>query len=155
MENYGPAKSRLPRLWDVAVLVNDLEKVKKRIKELGIGEFIQAEPPEGAEGLFYQGKPLDADLKVCLLRIGNMNLEFIQPDDGPNPWSEFLKTKGEGIHHIGFQVENVEKEVDRLTSLGAEVPFYGKIKGEMGAAYVDLKVANLIFELTSFCNIPD
>ena len=155
MEKQVSAKAGLPKLWDVAVVVEDLEKVKERIKELGIGEFIEAGPPEGAEGLFYQGKPFESALKVFLLRIGNMNLEFIQPDDGPNPWSEFLKEKGEGIHHIGFRVENVEKEVDRLTDLGAEVPFYGKASGEMAAAYVDLKVANLIFELTSFCDIPD
>ena len=155
MEKQVSAKAGLPKLWDVAVVVEDLEKVKKRIKDLGIGEFIEARPPEGAEGLFYQGKPFNSALKVCILRIGNVKLEFIQPDDSPNPWSEFLKEKGEGIHHIGFQVENVEKEVDRLTALGAEVPFYGKVSGEIGAAYVDLKVANLIFELTSFCDIPD
>ena len=155
MERHVSAKSTLPRLWDVAVLVKDLDKVKKHIKELGIGEFIEAGHPEGAEGLFYQGKPFETDLKVCILRIGNMNLEFIQPDDGPNPWSEYLKAKGEGIHHIGFQVENVEKEANRLIGLGAEVPFYGKVNGEMGAAYVDLKIANLIIELTSFCDIPE
>ena len=155
MEDHVSAKSSQPRLWDVAVLVKDLDKVKRRIKELGIGEFIQAGPPEGAEGLFFQGKPFETTLKVCILRIGNMNLEFIQPGNGPNPWSEFLKAKGEGIHHIGFQVENVEKEVNRLTALGAEVPFYGKVNGEMGAAYVDLKIANLIIELTSFCDIPE
>lgn len=155
MEKKVSVKSKQPRLWDVAVLVKDLEKVKKRILELGIGEIINAGPPEGAEGLYYRGKPFDKAMKVFILRIGNMNLEFIQPDDGPNPWSEFLKEKGEGIHHIGFHVENVEREVDRLTALGAEVPFYGKIKGEMGAAYVDLKVANLVLELTSFCDIPE
>ena len=155
MEDHVSAKSSQPRLWDVAVLVKDLDKVKRRIKELGIGEFIQAGPPEGAGGLFFQGKPFETILKVCILRVGNMNLEFIQPGNGPNPWAEFLKAKGEGIHHIGFQVENVENEVNRLTALGAEVPFYGKVNGEMGAAYVDLKIANLIIELTSFCDIPE
>jgi hypothetical protein len=49
----------------------------------------------------------------------------------------------------------VEKEVNRLTALGADVPFYGKINGKIGAAYVDLKIANLIIELTDFCDIPE
>ncbi len=155
MEEQTPAKKNLPRLWDVAVLVKDLDRAVERIKELGIGEFVHGGPPEGAEGLFYQGKPFDAEMKVAILRIGNMSLEFIQPGEGPNPWSDFLKAKGEGIHHIGFHVENVEEEARRLTGLGAEVPFYDNINGEMGAAYVDLKVANLIIELTSFCDIPE
>jgi len=155
MKKETAEKQIYPRLWDTAVLVKDLDKTIKRIKELGIGEIIEGGgPPEGAEGLFYKGKPLQGNMKACIVRIGNMSLEFIQPDDGPNPWSEFLKKKGEGIHHIGFQVKDVEKEINRLTGLGAEVPFYGKINGKIGAAYVDLKIANLVIELTSFCDIP-
>lgn len=142
-----------PKFWDVAVLVKNLEETKKRMKTLAIGQFIHSGPPEGAEGLFFRGKPLESTFKVFLMQIGDLHLEFNQPDDKPNPWSEFMNAKGEGIHHLGFQVEDVEKEVDRLTALGAEVPFVGKINGKIGAAYVDLKIANLILELTSFCSI--
>ena len=154
MEENMSAKQTLPRLWDAAVVVKDLEKTARRLETLGIGQFVHGQPPAGAEGLFFQGKPLESDFKALIIRIGNMSLEFIQPDNKPNPWTEFLKTRGEGIHHIGFQVKDVEKEVNRLTGLGAEVPFYGKINGKIGAAYVDLKLANLFLELTSFCDIP-
>ncbi len=155
MDTNQPAKSKQPKLWDVAVLVKDLDKTIERIKELGIGELVQGAPPEGAEGLFYLDKPFDDRMKVAILRYGNMSLEFIQPGEGPNPWSDFLKAKGEGIHHIGFQVEDVEAETDRLKALGAEVPFYGNISGKMGAAYVDLKIANLVLEFTNFCDVPE
>ncbi|MGD1117893.1 MAG: VOC family protein [Dehalococcoidales bacterium] len=153
MEKNLQAKQNLPRIWDAAVVVKDLEKARQRVQELGIGQFVQGHPPAGAEGLFYHGKPSVSNFKAFIVQIGNMQLEFIQPGDEPNPWTEFLNTRGEGIHHIGFQVKDVEKEANRLISLGAEVPFYGKIKGKMGAAYVDLKVANLVLELTSFCDI--
>ncbi len=154
MEKGPSAKQIYPRIWDAAVVVKDLEKTARRMEALGIGQVVQANPPAGAEGLFFRGKPLESNFKALIMRVGNLSLEFIQPDNKPNPWSEFLEARGEGIHHLGFQVKDVEKEVNRLTGLGAEVPFYGKINGKIGAAYIDLKVANLFFELTSFSDIP-
>jgi hypothetical protein len=154
MPQNSSAQLATARLWDAAVVVNDLDKTVKRLETLGIGQPVTYGPPEGAEGLFYQGKPLESNMKVHLTRIGNMQIEFNQPDDKPNPWKDFLKKHGEGFHHLGFQVADVEKEVNRLTALGAEVPFYGKVKGKTGAAYIDLKIANLFIELTSFCGIP-
>ncbi|UCD08573.1 MAG: VOC family protein [Dehalococcoidales bacterium] len=141
--------------WDVAVVVRDLESTIKRLEELDFGPFIHPDEPPGAEGLFYKGKPLESDFKALAVRIGNMQIEIIQPDDKPNPWKEFLDTRGEGIHHIGFQVDDVEGEVERLTGLGADVPLIGKQSGKTGAAYVDLKVANLVMELTSFNDIAE
>jgi catechol 2,3-dioxygenase-like lactoylglutathione lyase family enzyme len=146
----SPANMTFSKPWDMAVLVKDIDKSAKRLETLGMGTFIQGGPPAGAEGLFYRGQPLMSKSRTRIMRIGNMQLELIQPDDKPNPWVEFLNTKGEGIHHIGFQVNDVEAEVNRLKSLGAEVPFFGKISGKVGAAYVDLKISNLFFELTSF-----
>jgi hypothetical protein len=141
--------------WDVAVVVKDLEHTVKRLEELGIGPFFIPEAPEGAEGLLYRGKPLESDYRALVARLGNMQIEVIQPDEKPNPWKEFLDTRGEGIHHIGFQVNDVEGEVSRLTGSGAEVPFIGKINGKTGAAYVDLNVANIVLELTSFNDIAE
>ncbi len=141
--------------WDVAVVVRDLESAVKRLEELGIGPFFIPEAPEGAEGLFYQGKPLESDYKALCTRLGNMQIEIIQPDDKPNPWKEFLDTRGEGIHHIGFQVKDVEEQLNRLTDHGVEVPIIGRINGKTGAAYVDLNIANLVLEFTSFNDVAE
>jgi methylmalonyl-CoA/ethylmalonyl-CoA epimerase len=148
-----PVKLGFGRPWDMAVLVNDIDTTAKRLEGMGIGPFMNPGAPSGAEGLFFRGQPFDTNYRAVVGRLGDMQLEIIQPDDKPNPWIEFLNTKGEGIHHIGFQVEDVEKEVRQLTRRGVEVPFYGQINGKIGAAYVDLKVANILIELTSFSNI--
>jgi methylmalonyl-CoA/ethylmalonyl-CoA epimerase len=153
MEKKIDVKNTFPKLWDAAVLVRDLEKTRQRIESLGLGRFIHPGPPEGAEGLFYLGRPLQSQMKALLIQIGNLQMEFIQPDDKPNPWKDFLKSRGEGLHHLGVQVADVEKEVNRLTALGAEVTFTGNLKGKLGAAYMDLKTANLVIEFTSFCTL--
>ena len=68
-------------------------------------------------------------------------------------WRKFLDTRGESIHHIGFQVNDIEGELSRLTGHGVKVPIIGRINGKTGAAYVDLNVANLVLELTSFNDV--
>ncbi|MBN2240608.1 MAG: VOC family protein [Dehalococcoidales bacterium] len=154
MEQNTSSGLSFSRPWDMAVVVHDLKKTVKRLESFGMGPFILPDAPEGAEGLFYREHPLESNYKALVGRLGNMQIEIIQPDDKPNPWSEFLRTRGEGIHHIGFQVDNVEKEVNRLQSRGAEIPFVGKQNGKIGAAYIELKVANLVLELTSFSDLP-
>jgi methylmalonyl-CoA/ethylmalonyl-CoA epimerase len=153
MDNNTPGTPTFSNLWDMAVIVKDIDKTVKRLESMGIGPFIQPQPPRGGEGLFFQGQPLASNSKALIANLGNMQLELIQPDDKPNPWSAFLNTKGEGIQHLGFQVNDVQAEVNKLTSQGAEVPFTGKIDGKLGAAYVDLKTSNIVVELTSFSNV--
>jgi methylmalonyl-CoA/ethylmalonyl-CoA epimerase len=155
MVNESPEELNSYICWDMAVVVRDLASTVKRLEALGFGPFILPDAPPGAEGLFFQGQPLNSNYKALVGRIGNMQIEIIQPDDKPNPWKDFLDTRGEGIHHIGFQVKNIEKETGRLTTRGAEVPFYGKIYGKTGAAYIDLKTAGIVLELTSFNDIAD
>jgi methylmalonyl-CoA/ethylmalonyl-CoA epimerase len=149
----SPAHPVFSRPWDVAVLVEDLDKAAARLEALGVGAPVPAagsEAPEGAEGLFYLGKPFPAMSPARILRVGNVSMELIQPDARPNPWSAFLKTHGEGIHHVGFRVDDVDAELQKLTAEGARVPFYGRISGKTGAAYVDLQTASLFIELTNF-----
>jgi methylmalonyl-CoA/ethylmalonyl-CoA epimerase len=150
-----PAKSTFSNLWDIGIVVRDIDKTAKRLEALGIGPFTQPLPPAGDEGLFFRGKPLVSNFKALITKIGNIELNLLQPDDKPSPWKEFLDTYGEGIHHLGFQVDDVEKEVNRFTSQGAEVILIGKIKGKMGAAYLDLKVGNILIELTSFGSVME
>jgi methylmalonyl-CoA/ethylmalonyl-CoA epimerase len=148
-----PAKSTFSNLWDIGVVVRDIDKTAKRLESLGMGPFIQPRPPAGDEGLFFHGKPLVSNFKALITKIGNIEFNLLQPDDKPSPWKDFLDTKGEGIHHLGFQVDDVEKEVNRLTSQGAEVILIGRIRGKMGAAYLDLKIGNILIELTSFGSV--
>ena len=147
-------KPNYSRPWDMAVVVHDLESTVKKLESMGMGPFILPDAPEGAEGLFYKGSPMTSEYKALVGRLGNMQVEVIQPDDKPNPWSEFLRTHGEGIHHIGFQVDDVEKEMERFTSQGAEVPMIGRQNGKIGAAYIDLKIGNMVIELTNFADLP-
>lgn len=57
--------------------------------------------------------------KAGFLRIGETNIELVQPSEPDSPLVKFLETKGQGIHHIWFEVDDVEAEVKAFLEKGA------------------------------------
>jgi methylmalonyl-CoA/ethylmalonyl-CoA epimerase len=57
--------------------------------------------------------------KAGFLRIGETNIELVQPSEPDSPLVKFLETQGQGIHHICFEVDDVEAEVNAFLEKGA------------------------------------
>lgn len=57
-------------------------------------------------------------IKAALLAVGETNIELIEPLDKESPISKFLEKRGQGIHHIAFKVDNIEKSLDELKAKG-------------------------------------
>jgi len=57
-------------------------------------------------------------IKAALLAVGETNIELIEPLDKESPISKFLEKRGQGIHHIAFKVDNIEKSLDQLKAKG-------------------------------------
>ena len=150
MYNNTPAKSPFSNLMQIGVVVRDIEEVAKRLSSLGIGPFEPASPPPGAEGLLLHGKPLDIKLKQLCTKMGDIELELIQPGEEESPWKDFLDSKGEGVQHLGFKVDNLQDVIPKLVEQGAKVFVTGNAKGRLQAAYVDLGVSDIMVELMEF-----
>ena len=134
-------------LTQVGVVVKDVEKVVERLGELGIGPFNKMVlPPEREE--YFREKRMYAEFDIRGTQMGNVQLELIQPLEGDSPHKEFLETKGEGIQHVMYQVDNLEETVKELTDKGVEVLLRAKFPGGGGVAYVDLGVSNIVIELS-------
>ncbi|MCH8206064.1 MAG: methylmalonyl-CoA epimerase [Chloroflexi bacterium] len=63
----------------------------------------------------------DQGVKASLVRVGGSQLEFIQPTDPDGGVARFIERKGEGVHHICFEVEDVQRTLDRLDAEGIEL----------------------------------
>ena len=134
-------------LTQVGVVVKDVEKVVERLGELGIGPFDKMVlPPEREE--YFRDKRMYAEFDIRGTQMGNVQLELIQPLEGDSPHKEFLETKGEGIQHVMYQVDNLEETVKELTDKGVEVLLRAKFPGGGGVAYIDLGVSNIVIELS-------
>ncbi|MGI0087556.1 MAG: VOC family protein [Nitrosotalea sp.] len=81
-------------------------------------------------------------VNVCLLKIGEPFLELIEPASHDSPITEFVSSGG-GIHHLCFEVDDIQKELDYMARKGATI-LVKPVKGfdERHIAFVDLNMKN-------------
>ena len=66
----------------------------------------------------HEEEILDQGVKAAAVNIGGVHIEFVQPVKPDTGIAKFVETKGDGIHHIAFEVENLEKELAALEAKG-------------------------------------
>ena len=57
-------------------------------------------------------------VKTSFFKIGDQKIELIASQGDQSPIESFLEKKGEGLHHIAFEVADIKSEVERLKSEG-------------------------------------
>lgn len=55
---------------------------------------------------------------TSFFKTGENKIELLQATNEDSPIAKFIEKKGEGIHHIAFDVENIEVEIQRLKNEG-------------------------------------
>ena len=147
MNKYGAEKSPFSKVDHIGVIVRDMDKAIEQYQALGIGPFEPLSETPTDRKLY--GKPAD-DIrnKVRVAQMGNIRFELAQPVSGESIQKEFLERRGEGINHLSFAVDDLDKEVAKLAEKGFKVAFRGKFQEGGGFAYFDTdKVGGVIFAL--------
>lgn len=57
-------------------------------------------------------------VKTAFLKAGTNKIELLEATSEDSPISKFIKKRGEGIHHIAFDVEDIQAEMERLKNEG-------------------------------------
>lgn len=57
-------------------------------------------------------------VKTSFFRIGESKIELLEASDPESPIAKFIEKRGEGIHHIAFEVSDIRAEMDRLRGEG-------------------------------------
>ncbi len=60
----------------------------------------------------------DQGVKTSFFKTGDQKIELIASLGNQSPIKSFLEKKGEGLHHIAFEVADIKSEVERLKSEG-------------------------------------
>jgi methylmalonyl-CoA/ethylmalonyl-CoA epimerase len=63
----------------------------------------------------------DQGVRAALLTIGQSEIELLEPTRPDAGVARFLERKGEGLHHICFQTEDVDGDLEMLKSKGVEL----------------------------------
>ena len=88
-------------------------------------------------------------VKVCFFNMGGSYIELIEPAEIQSPVTSFLEKKGEGIHHLAFEVPDVIQATLELEKIGGKIvspPSIGFENRLISFVYVD----SLPFKIIEF-----
>lgn len=130
----------------VCIVVSDLEAAMERFRSLwAIGPFrvFDSEHPTGT----VHGKETRYKGKIAFAQAGPIEIELIQPGEGESIWWEFLRRKGEGVHHVGVFVPDLHEELLQYQKKGIGPLQTGETE-RVKLAYLDTeRIAGMIVEL--------
>ena len=106
----------LSKLNQIGIVVRDSDKVMESWTSLfGIGPWRVVEVPftdlDGSPG----------KVKLSFADLGGVQFELIEPVEGRIFHSQHLEEHGEGLHHLGFQVDDVDGEAAKVVDAGGTV----------------------------------
>ncbi|MCV0372716.1 MAG: methylmalonyl-CoA epimerase [Nitrosarchaeum sp.] len=125
----------------IAIAVNNVEESAK-IYQVALGvDDVEFETVE-TEGV-----------KVAILHLENGRIELMQPTNDNSPIKKFLDKKGQGLHHLALETDNIEGEVSRMEGCG--IQFLGNIRpGSAGTKVTFIHPKSLHGVLAELCSHP-
>ena len=97
-----------------------------KIEHIGIAVKDLKESNELFADLFgepnYKMEEVESEgVKTSFFKVGENKIELLEATKQDSPIAKFIEKKGEGIHHIAFDVDDIALEIKRLTKLGFKV----------------------------------
>ena len=95
----------------------------KKIEHIGIAVQNINESNQLFEKLFgqspYKLEQVESEgVKTSFFMLGETKIELLEASKESSAIAKFIEKKGEGMHHIAFEVDNIEEEMNRLKSEG-------------------------------------
>jgi methylmalonyl-CoA epimerase len=98
----GPSKIK-----HIGLAVSDLEAAK-RFYEESLGLNVEREETLG-------------EMKIAFVPVGEVNIELIQSTTEDGVIAKFIAKRGEGVHHIAYEVEDVSSALEELKARGVNL----------------------------------
>jgi len=95
----------------------------------------------------YRGEQSPARAQLAFFNMGSLQLELIQPDEGPSTWREHLDAHGEGVHHIAFLVEGIKEKITLMEGKSMPLLQKGEYTGGRYAYMDSFKELKVVLEL--------
>ena len=128
MSADSTGKVTLGKPVQIGVVVKDIDQAMRMLTELfGIGPWRTTTWPLARPDMQYvfHGKPGHLKMRLAFAPLGPIELELIQPLEGDSDYSRFLERTGGGLHHILFDVPDIEAITAELAKQGVQVLQWG------------------------------
>ena len=125
------------KIEHIGIVVRDLDDSLKKFTSL-LGLKVREIEEVNVEG---------DRVKVAFLPIGAVNIELVTTTAQAGLVADFLNERGEGIHHIAVEVEDIYSEFEKLRSQGVEFVWGKIINGSRGTkvAVIEQKELNGVY----------
>lgn len=116
MESSRIHKLQLNKVDQIGIAVKNIDSVIEKWSSMfGVSSWTFRD----IGGIDAKGRSWKA--RLAFANIGPLQIELIQPLEGRIIQSRFLETFGDGVHHLGFYVDDVDAEVANLQAQGAKI----------------------------------
>ena len=90
-------------------------------------------------------------VRVAMLQVGESKIELLEPTSEDSPVAKFIEKNGPGIHHLAYEVQDLEAAIARLMAEGTRMVDEKPRAGAHGSriAFVHPKSSNGV--LTELC----
>jgi len=143
------------RMYQIAVVVDDLEQAEERLRALGIGPF-QAGPSASTVERRIDGVPApDVAVRGSLVQVGPIELELMEPVAGDSIQQRHLNTHGPSVVHLCAFTDDLDRDVKSMKELGYDVISYGLLDDGGQFAYFDTaRHVGVVLELFEEGGVP-
>jgi len=93
----------------------------------------------------------DQKVKTAFFKVGQTKIELLESTDPEGPIGKFITSKGQGIHHLAFCVDNVGEALENVEDKGVRLIDKGPRKGAEGLSIGFLHPKSTFGVLTEFC----
>ena len=97
------------RLHHIAIAVKDIEAV--------LGDYADILGLPKTKVVYLESQKV----KATLIPVGDVEIELIEPTDPEGGVAKFIERRGESLHHICFQVTDVDQELKALEAKGLQL----------------------------------
>jgi len=154
MEKKTSSRFTYTKLHHVGVVVRDIDKAIAYLESIGIGPFEAWDGQKVGSVKFngkLHGKSATWTTKVSHANLPEVQVELLVPSEGNQALKESLDKTGEGLHHIGFITDDLDKEISQLEKAGLKI--WTEAREGQGAGFIYTEptpVAGIAVEFRSF-----
>ncbi|MFQ6108825.1 MAG: methylmalonyl-CoA epimerase [Candidatus Aminicenantales bacterium] len=99
----------IKKISHLGIAVKDLEEARKFYRS--VFNLESSDPVIGGDGT----------IRVSMVKVGDVLIELLQPVGNEGVMAKFLDKRGEGFHHICYEVNDINEEIASLKAAGIEV----------------------------------
>jgi methylmalonyl-CoA/ethylmalonyl-CoA epimerase len=100
-------------------VIKNLEHIGIAVKDLAASEALFTQLLGSAP---YKREAVESEgVTTSFFLVGNVKIELLAATNANSPIAKFIEKKGEGIHHLAFEVEDIEAELINKSESGFEL----------------------------------